>query len=224
MSVKNSFRRGDLFLLVLLFLTLATSLSAAPQKRYGYDDDTVMREMRDNIDFLRHELENQESEIKMFESRVDNQEETISSMRQQVIDSNQANKELLRNNGANWETRITAIESASKSLVSDIKQIKDHANNTAEVLTEYKQKITELEKIIALQNQNIDNLQSAVRSLTEMLQVKEGVASDSKSYRVKKGDSLEKIAKANNTTVKALKEVNNLPSDRIVEGKLLQIP
>lgn len=41
---------------------------------------------------------------------------------------------------------------------------------------------------------------------------------------VKKGDVLEKIAKANGTTVKAIKEANSLSSDRLNIGQVLKVP
>lgn len=41
---------------------------------------------------------------------------------------------------------------------------------------------------------------------------------------VKKGDSLDKIARANGTTVKAIKEANQLKSDRLSIGKVLLVP
>lgn len=41
---------------------------------------------------------------------------------------------------------------------------------------------------------------------------------------VKSGDMLEKIAKANNTTVKAIKEANNLQSDKLKIGQVLKVP
>jgi LysM repeat protein len=43
-------------------------------------------------------------------------------------------------------------------------------------------------------------------------------------YVIKRGDSLSAIAKANRTTVKALKAANGLTSDRIQIGKTLKIP
>ncbi len=43
-------------------------------------------------------------------------------------------------------------------------------------------------------------------------------------YVIKRGDSLSAIAKANRTTVKALKAANGLTSDRILVGKTLKIP
>lgn len=45
-----------------------------------------------------------------------------------------------------------------------------------------------------------------------------------KTYRVKPGDNLTKIAQAHGTTVKALRSFNQLKSDRIVVNQTLQIP
>lgn len=41
---------------------------------------------------------------------------------------------------------------------------------------------------------------------------------------VKKGDALEKIARANNTTVDAIKKANNLTSSKLNIGQLLKVP
>lgn len=42
--------------------------------------------------------------------------------------------------------------------------------------------------------------------------------------KVKKGDSLDKIAKANKTTVKAIREANQLKNDKLQIGQTLKIP
>jgi LysM repeat protein len=49
-------------------------------------------------------------------------------------------------------------------------------------------------------------------------------ASDASVYVVKSGDALEKIAKSNGTTVKAIKALNNLKTDRIAVGQKLKMP
>lgn len=41
---------------------------------------------------------------------------------------------------------------------------------------------------------------------------------------VKKGDSLDKIARANNTTIKAIKAANDLKTDRLKIGQVLRVP
>lgn len=42
--------------------------------------------------------------------------------------------------------------------------------------------------------------------------------------KVKSGDSLDKIARANGTTVKAIKDANNLTTDKLSIGKVLKVP
>lgn len=48
-------------------------------------------------------------------------------------------------------------------------------------------------------------------------------SASSSTYKVKKGDSLEKIARANGTTVAAIKKANGMKSDRISAGQKLKL-
>ena len=50
------------------------------------------------------------------------------------------------------------------------------------------------------------------------------VSASSSRYVVKAGDTLDRIARAHRTTVKAIKLANGLTSDRIVVGHSLKIP
>lgn len=220
-------------LLCLCLLSLIHFSLHAAGRRYNSNEDnaTALREMRDTIDMLRHEVENHETELRMFEEKVNTQEATIASLRQQVQDAMQANKDLLKSSLTTVEAKNADLESANKSLVADMKQLKNHSNDWVEALGQYKLKIGELEKTISQHGHNMDNMQSAMKSMMDALQVKEAplkMTSQSdggaNSYRVKAGDSLEKIAKNNNTTVKTLKEINSLNSDKIVVGQTIQLP
>lgn len=218
-------QRGALLLFVCAFFLIEAALTGAPRRYQDDDMSTTLREMRDSIDVIRHEVNNHETEIRMVEERANNQEATIASLRQQVLDANQANKELVKGNVSTTDGKVSSLESTNKGIVADITQLRTHANETATVLTQSKQRISELEKLVEAQNRNIDNLQAALKSVMEALgsQSNTAVASD-KMYRVKNGDSLEKIARANNTTVKAIKELNQLANDKIIVGQTLQLP
>jgi LysM repeat protein len=229
------FFKGRMPLLLIAGGILFVQAAEAAPRRYVAEEDaaTTMREMRDTLDDIKHEVSNHESEIRMFEEKLNNQELTIDGLRQQINDTHQANKELLKGTSQTTEEKISNLESTTKSLVSDLRQFKSHANETTTALAQYKQKLSELEKIIEVQNQSLDNMQAALRSLVDAMQVQGGASSasvdkvalsDSKLYRVKNGDSLEKIARANQTTVKAIKELNGLANDRIIVGQRLQLP
>lgn len=225
------------YLLLFVCICNCGNLSAVRNRYYDDEQATLVKEMRDSVDDLRHEVNNHESEIRVYDEKLKNLEYIIDSVRDQLMESSQAHKEQLKGNSNNLESKITSIETTIKGLVADLRQFKTHANDSSVALSQYKQKIIELEKIVEQQNQNIDHLHTAVRTLTEALVVKEVAPSPPKhstntaeatlppgTYRVKTGDSLEKIARHNHTTVSAIKELNGLSSDRIVPQQLLKMP
>lgn len=225
------FTRGFFFSLVLLISFFCT-VEAGP-KRYSYDEENaiLLRELRDSVDDLRHEVNNHETEIRMYEEKLSNQETIIDSLRQQLNESLQANKQLLQEAILNIELKITSLETTTKGLVGDLRQFKNYANESSSSLAQYKQKFAELEKVLESQNQNMVNLQAALKALMDAVQVKSGISNigntqegSSKNYHVKSGDSLEKIARNNQTTIQALRELNGLTTDKIKVGQILQLP
>lgn len=205
-------------------------LGAAPAPRRNYDQNAIaLKEVKDHVDDLRHEVKNHEFELKTYEEKLQNLENIIDSLRQHSNDTAQAHKTALQDSSSTLESKINSLETTAKGLVTDFKQFKNHANETTQTLTQHKQKILELEKILEIQNQNIDNMQVALRSLADVLQIKAGPApiqtsSNGKTYKVQPGDSLEKIARKTQTNIQALKELNGLTHDRIIVGQTLKLP
>lgn len=223
-------KKGPLALFILFCLAAPFTGEAARNNRFSYEEDksVVLREILDGLEELRHEVRNHETEIRTFDEKFKNQEDILDSMRQQTADSIKTVKEALKNQTSAVEARLSGHDSASKGLSSDLRT---QAQDTATILSDYKARILDLEKSLEIQNRNIDNLQHAVRALADALQTKDvetvAVASTNnagKIYRVKPGDSLGTIAKQNSTSVKKLKELNNLSSDQIIVGQKLQLP
>lgn len=223
-------------ILILVFLQLlcgTAAFTAGPRNNSPYYVDpntTAIQEIRGTVESVRHEVRNHEVEIRTFDEKLQNLDSIIESVRDQLADNNKSQKELLKGSSNSLESKITSLEILSKNLVSDVKQFKTHATEMSTILTQYKQKIAELEKIVEQQSQSMDHLQMAMRTLTEAFQVKETPppskvnTSSGPTYRIQSGDTLEKIARTNQTTVQALRDLNNLTNDRIVVGKVLQLP
>jgi LysM repeat protein len=215
---------------ILYFLPL----TAAP-KRYDSSDEatTAVREMRATLDDVRHEVDNHEAEIHIFENRLSTQEITLDSLRQHILDATQANKEMVRSSSNDLETKVNSLDNTFKGLVADLKQLKNHANDSSALIERYEQRIAKLEKVVDVQNRNIAALEAALHSIASAFDLKETAipssagattSSAGKVYVVKPGDSLEKIARQNGTTIKAIKELNQLSSDKITVGKKLALP
>lgn len=214
-----------IFWLMTVLMGVACGLIAAPSRyQYGQENTIVLKEVRDSVDDIRHEVNNHESEIRMFEEKLKNQEAIVDSLRDQFQDSVKVSKENAKESSNGLEMRLLSLENNTKGLVSDFKQLKTHANETSTALSQCKQKLAHLESSIDSQYQNLENMQAALHSLMDAMQVKNGLEKLDKIYRVKSGDSLEKIAKAHQTSIKTLKEMNGLTQDRIIVGQSLKIP
>ncbi len=219
----------------ILFVMILPALSffglplqaARPYNAYQEDRGPLLREILDSMSELKNEVNNHETEIRIFSEKFKSQEEIFESQRQQLADFTQSIKELLRAQTNTIESKSHAHQHTAQEITQELKQ---HAQESAHLLADYKKRIEEIEKMILNQNQTMEHLQTALSALTELLQPKTALTSEAHSvdsakiYRVKSGDSLEKIAKQYNTTVKLLKELNNLTKDQIIIGQKLSLP
>lgn len=191
---------------VCLFLITGAALHAAP-----YQGRPAMR--APSYDDIRHEVDNHEAEIRMFEERLNTQEVIVDSLRQQVMDANHENKELVKGSAILLENNVNHLETSVKGITDDLRNLQAHGNDTAKVLNQHKQKIEEIEK-------KMDQLQDTLQLVLDALQV----PGSEKVYQVVSGDTLEKIARKHETTIQKIKDLNSLSSDRIYVGQKLKMP
>lgn len=169
------------------------------------------------IDSLKNQLSNNEAELSALQQKLENFHVILENLQDQLQEQGKGQKEQLKKDTASLDIKIVSLENMAKSLAADLKQLQTHANETAQSLQAMKQKLGE-------QNSNLENLQSVIQTLMDALQVKAEIPVSGKGYKVKAGDSLEKIARAHGTTVQAIKTLNGMSADKIVVGKTLQIP
>ncbi|MFQ5728779.1 MAG: LysM peptidoglycan-binding domain-containing protein [Waddliaceae bacterium] len=200
-------------LLAVLGVVLSFSLVAAPPY-HPYKNQNNPTSFRGVIEDLHHEVNNHEEELRMFEERLNTQENILDSLKQQLFDDKLKNQETIKGNSASSEKRMAGVESTISGVMSDIRQLQTHANDSAKTLLQYKNKIDDLEK-------QMGHLQAAVNSLLDALQLN---TTSTQVYEVRLGDSLEKIARRNKTTINKLKELNGLKNDRIYTGQRLKLP
>ncbi len=205
----------------------------APTSRSSVNDDqkAILRQMRVDVSDLRHEMNNHESEIRMFEEKLRNQEEIIENLRQELLAHSQMQKELLKTTNTSFENKIEFLDHTMQNLISDMRQMKNQANDSVNILGQHKQQLTELEKVIEAQNQHMQNLEVALSSIVDVLQAKEATekafvkeAETNKIYKVQAGNTLGEIARHYGISIQSLKDYNGLTHDRIKAGQILKIP
>ncbi len=169
---------------------------------------------------LGHVVATHDAEITMIKQSLENQAAAIETMHQEVQALVQAARE------SSAEPRVARQEKVLAKVIEDCKTLKSSINDTATTVSKLQQSLSSQNEVLAAQSKQIQELHAAVRALAKIIQpaVSPSSASNKDRYRVKAGDSLEKIAKENATTVQALKEINDLKNTTIHPGQELRLP
>lgn len=209
-------------ILIVICLTLGScSSQQLSARKVNHENNVALEELRIEVADVKHALHSTQVELRILEEKVKNNQTSKTAAKE----SNQSNLALQL---ANLEKKFLHLEKIQDKFTSDLRQISVHANQSATAFSQYKDKLRELEQDIAAQNKRLDEvvkLKSTLTSISKAIKEKNEDASDSfRKYRVKPGDSLERIARSQNTSVEAIKRINQLDSDRIVVGQEIKIP
>lgn len=207
-----------LILLLPLLLYGCSSINSS-SKDEKQQLELSLHKVRTDVEDIKHDLNTYEIEHHVLEGKQIDQEQLIISLKNQVADLKQGKLETFTNELQNLDRKINQFAKNQEKILSDIRQLSTHANETTTALAQYKEKIALFEKSMIANNQQIQ----------EVIKLREGLAKLttselSRNYIVKAGDSLEKIARQYQVSVDQIKKLNNLTSDLIVVGQEISIP
>lgn len=212
----------------LLFFFLAVSLtfsSCSPLRSSPNDEkhqlELTLHEVQTNLDDLRHDINCFQTELQILDGRIKYYENTLTTLKQHDLEKQQAKIDQLTQQVQTLEKKWTFLEKCQTGDTKELHQLSSHANETTAALSQFKDRIGELEQEIFAHHRKLDDL-NKIKGQLEM--IAKGFSGDFKIYKVKPGDSLEKIAKAHKTAVEKIKKLNDLNQDLIVVGQELKIP
>ncbi len=220
-------------LLGLLLAALSLPLLAAPLPQVRLEDLMMtMQQLRNNLAALQHQNDNHEAEIRQFEAKLANQDETVEQLRTQLYSNIQQQKDGSKNSQNITEAKLIQLEANSKALANDFKTFKDYYNENSAAQQKLLQRVTALESALDQQHLALEQFSHALTAIADALQIKENPAdakpaaasASGKTYKVKNGDSLGTIAKEHQTTISEIKKLNNLNNDKIIIGQTLKLP
>ena len=206
------------------FLALALlGLCSCSQNRHQSHNEVseILREIQVELSELKYQMNTHQSELAFIEDKIQESDKALSNVKKQTQGETSITRGL-RNELENLRKQVVSLEKQGEKAASDIKLLSKHADQTTTALTQYKKRISSVESGVNDQTKRLDEvkkLRGAITSLSSTLGDGTG-----KTYRVVAGDTLEKIAHKNGTTVAELKRYNHLTYDRINVGQELNIP
>lgn len=210
---------------LIAVLILGGATSCSPLRSSPNDEkhqlELTLHEVQTNLDDLRHDINCFQTELQILDGRIKYYENTLSSLKQHDLEKQQAKIEQLTAQIQNLEKKWLSLEKNQSGEIVEIETLSSHANETTAALAQFKDRIGELENEIHSQNRRFDEVAKLKGHIENLVK---GFQGDFKIYRVKPGDSLEKIARAHKTAVEKIKKINSLDQDLIVVGQELKIP
>lgn len=176
-----------------------------------------LHKVRTEVEEVKHDLNTYEIEHHVLEGKLIDQEQTITALKQQVAELKSGRLDSFVQELQVLEKKLQDILKKQEKIVSDIRQLSTHANDTTTALAQYKDKIAQFEKAIHGQNAQLDEIKKLKEGISKLTE-------NDKIYTVKQGDTLEKIARAHDTTVEAIKKKNKMDSDLIVVDQEIYLP
>jgi hypothetical protein len=209
--------------LVLLVLS-ASSCSPIKSSPYGggMQLELTLHEVKTNLEDLRHEMNSSKAEMMIFDARIKHYEGILAQIKSIDLQEEKRKLDKVSHSLANLEKIAFATEKAKTSEFEEIKHLSHHAKEMTIALSQCKSRIEELEKELIAGQKKFEEVARLKGNIDSLVKTFRGA--DFKSYKVKNGDSLEKIAKSNRTTVEKIKKLNQMDQDLIVVGQELQIP
>lgn len=215
------FRKSLVSAAILGAATACSPLKSSPNDE-KHQLELTLHEVQTNLDDLRHDINCFQTELQILDGRIKYYENTLASLKQNDLEKHQARIEQISTQLQLMEKKWASLDKNQQGDIKELQELSSHANETTAALAQFKDRIGELEQEILSQNRRFDELAKLKGHIES---IANGLRADScKLYKVKPGDSLEKIARIHKTNVEQIKKLNNLDQDLIVVGQELKIP
>lgn len=213
--------------------------NSRPPQNKAEDAQSALNQVRMRLSELKISVNNHESEIRTFENKLNNQELAFEHLRENLVDQLQNNQSFVKASRLMAEDQFQAQEKINKhqenilnGIVGDLRQLSAQAQETSQVLTQYKQKITDIENLMNTERLHLQHIEETLQTMMELIQIKNDakksssvVSAQCRTYKVQSGDVLEKIARLHQVPVQLIRDSNpQIVNDRIFVGQTLTIP
>ncbi len=208
---------------IIFFAALYCALPLHTVLQAGNYANPDMDELRLELDDLKHALHSTQVDLSLLDERLKKQNTAIAGVKGQSVGKEASSLSLLSTTVSNLEKKVAQLEKTLDKAAGDLRTL---SNSISQTLS----KVNTLETHLSHHDKRLDEVAKLKGTLTSISQAigqrpsSEPSSAAVKSYCVKAGDSLEKIARINKVPVETIRKMNNLSNDKIIIGQELRLP
>jgi LysM repeat protein len=198
-------------------ISMATPLIARPQSQV-YTNPEV-DELRLEIDDLKHALNTTQVELNLLDEKLNKQN---SAAKTQAIAKEMAGLSQLASTVSVMEKKVSKLEKILEKITNDLRTLNTSTHQTQSKLQAIEMNLSSHDQRLG----EVTKLEKTLHTISKAIgkeSPSQATSTKAKSYRVKAGDSLDKIAKTQHISIEALRKINNLTSDKIMIGQELKV-
>lgn len=200
-----------LFFLSLFLSGLLASCTAEMASNLRHPEQELLAfEMQSELAELKRQVNGHQVDLQILEEKLlkTQQETKMHGQREALV--------LL-------EKKVAELEKMQNKIVVDLRELAANTHQSHSSIRQYAEKMLSCESQLADMREKFSEVVKLKSTLTSISKAM-GTTAATKTYKVRSGDSLEKIARANNTTSEELKKINGLSHDTIMIGQELKLP
>lgn len=209
------------FLLIAsIFLSACAPLRTVPQDE-KHQWELKVHELGARQEDLRHDINAFQTQLQILDSRIKYHENALSTLKQKDLEYQQKKLSEIASELKGLKDKWEKTHQGGEKSQELYQKLSFHANETTQALTQFRARLQELEEMLITQTRRFDEVAKIKKGVEELAK---NFKVSYKTYRVRPGDSLEKIATLHKTKVDHIKALNALEKDLIVVGQELKIP
>ncbi|MBM3195537.1 MAG: LysM peptidoglycan-binding domain-containing protein [Chlamydiae bacterium] len=202
----------------LFALLVSCSNLVVSQRSDKQQMEFSVQKLKNEIEDLKQEMKAYQIEVSILEGKMMNHDEDLGYLQAQDLPGKNGGRSL--DSQTLMEKKVLEIERTLELLVRRFDRIEIESKEIAKSVGIYKQRFQDYEKFLQSQNDSIQELGKLKRNLKEIRED----ALETTTYRVRAGDSIDKIARQFATTPEQLKKMNQLHNDLILVGQEIRVP
>ncbi len=154
--------------IIPLFLTSCAAALTGSSKNSQHQTEMALHKARTDVEELRCDLNSTQAQIQILENKLGNQELALTSLKQDAISAQQTKIDALAIAIAQLEKQYKQVGKQQSDTLSDLKELSTKSGDTKVALSQYQEKITEVEHKIAAQNQKIEEISKIKQTVEEL--------------------------------------------------------
>jgi len=202
----------------LFALLVSCSNLVVSQRSDKQQMEFSVQKLKNEIEDLKQEMKAYQIEVGILEGKNMNHDEDLGYLQAQDLPGKNGGRSL--DSQTLMEKKVLEIERTLELLVRRFDRIEIESKEIAKSVGIYKQRFQDYEKFLQSQNDSIQELGKLKKNLKDIRED----ALETTTYRVRAGDSIDKIARQFGTTPEQLKKMNQLHNDLILVGQEIRVP